>query len=106
MAFQRRPRSASSVAGPHEDAGQPRLEPIGVAKGREVAPGVDEGDLDGVLGSVEIAQDPIRDREESIAGDGHQAGVRILVTLDRPFDECSIHVVGAPSCVPDGTLHP
>ena len=54
---------------------------------------------------MEIAQDPIRDREESIAGDGHQAGVRVHVTLDRPFDERSIHV-GAPSRVPNGTLHP
>ena len=79
------------VAGPDEDPGQPRLEPIGVAKRREVAPGVDEGDLDRVLGSIEIAQDPIRNRDESIAGDGHQAGVRVLVTFDRQLDECSIH---------------
>ena len=92
------------VALPHENAGEPRLEPIGVAQGREVAPGVDEGRLDGVLGTVKIAQDAVRDREESVAGDGHQAGVRILVALDRPFDERSIHV-GAPSRVPNGTLH-
>jgi len=53
---------------------------------------------------VKVAQNSVRDRKESIAGDGHQAGVRILVTLDRPFDERSIHR-GAPSCVPNGTLH-
>ena len=39
----------------------------------------------GLLGSMKIAQVPIRHREESIAGDGHQAGVRILVTLHCPL---------------------
>ncbi len=83
-----------------------RVEPVGFAESGEVAPGVDEGDLNGVLGSIEIAKDPVRDRDEPIAGHGHQAGVRLLITLNRQFDECSIHVVGAPSCGPGGTLHP
>jgi hypothetical protein len=44
-----------------------------------------------VFRSVQVAQDPVRDREETIAGDGHQAGIRILVALHRSLDEKSIH---------------
>jgi hypothetical protein len=70
------------VARPHEDAGQPRLEPIGVTQGWEVAPSVDESHLHGVLGVVEIAKDPVRNREKAITR-ARLVGSRLPAPFER-----------------------
>ena len=45
---------------------EPGVEALDLAKPRELAPGRDEGLLHGVLGPMDIAQDPMRDGEEPI----------------------------------------
>jgi len=75
------------VAGVDEQAMEPGVELLDVPQRRQLAPGEHQRLLDGVLGKTEIAQDPKRDREESVAGPTCQAGERFLITGSRPFDE-------------------
>jgi len=70
---------------------QPGVEPVDVSKRRELAPGEDERLLDGVFREPEIAQDPIRDREEPITSRTCQAGKRLLISGSRSLDEGNLH---------------
>jgi hypothetical protein len=62
---------------------QPGVEPVDVSKLGQLPPSEDEGLLDGILGVPEIAQDPIRDCEESITSPTCQAGERLFVSGSR-----------------------
>ena len=73
------------VAGVDEDAVQPGVEALDLAEPREFPPGRDEGLLYGVLGPIDIAQDPMRDGVEPI-----RASTRVRSTLSLRSD-------GAPS---------
>ncbi len=55
------------VARVDEDPMEPRLEAIEVAQGGKLPPHLDEGHLDGVLGEVRVAQDPMRDEDAAVA---------------------------------------
>src|SRR3954447_12856571 len=58
------------VTGIDEQPVQPWTEPLRVAQPREFTPGEEECLLDGVLGSLGIAQDAIRDREAKVTVEG------------------------------------
>jgi hypothetical protein len=75
------------VAGMHEQSSQPGVEAIDVPERRQFTPGEHEGLLDGILGEPEIAQDPIRDREEPIASGARQAGKGFLISGSCSLDE-------------------
>ena len=70
---------------------EPGIEALDVAKRRQLPPGDDEGLLDGVLRQPEVAQDPIRDREEPITSRTCEAGKRLFIPGSRPFDEGNLH---------------
>src|SRR5207249_3616928 len=55
------------VTGVDQHPVEPRLEPVGIAESWKLSPGRDEGRLHGILGSVSVAQDPIRDRQAPVA---------------------------------------
>jgi len=74
-----------------EEPVQPRVEPLGIAKSRQLAPRQHERLLDGILGRAEIAQDPERDREEPIAACTCQAGERFLIPGAGSLDESDVH---------------
>src|SRR5262245_60529576 len=57
---------------------QPGVEAIGVAQGAQVAPGFDEGILDGVLRGIPVAKDPARDRVQAVVC-GAREGIECLV---------------------------
>ena len=80
-----------SVACVDEEAPQPGVEAIDIPELRQLPPGEDERLLDGVFREPEIAQDPIRNREESIASGARQAGKGVLISGSRSLDEGNLH---------------
>ena len=50
----------------HEKPMQPRVETIRIAEAAEVTPGDHQRVLQGVLGSIDVAEDSMRDREEAV----------------------------------------
>ena len=70
-----------------ENPVQPRNEPLGIAQQAEVAPGHDEGRLDGIICPVGVAQDPKRDSHALIAdqpGKGIEGlSIPLLSTIDE-----------------------
>ncbi len=78
-------------AGVDEQPMQPGIESFGVAKPGQVAPGVDEGLLHGVLGHGHIAKDQPSDREEPVAGVDRKRLEGVVITTLRCLDEGSIH---------------
>src|SRR3990172_1363815 len=83
--------SSLPIAGVDEEAVQPGVEPIDDPKRRQLSPGEHESLLNGVLRQPEIAQDPIRDRQEPITGRACQAGKRLLISGFRSLDEGNLH---------------
>src|SRR5439155_19899458 len=79
------------VGGVHKQAPQPRVEAIDVTERWQLSPCEDERLLDGVFREPEIAQDPIRDREESIASPTCEARERFLISGSRSLDEGNLH---------------
>ena len=78
-------------AGADEEAMQPRVEPFGVAERAQVAPGSDEGFLDGVLRGIPVAKDPPRDRVQAVVC-GARENIECLVVAPLcAFDEIGRH---------------
>ena len=63
---------------------EPRLEAGRVTQGSKLAPGRDQRGLDGVLGQIDIAEDPHRDRQASVADHARQRVERFRVALVAP----------------------
>lgn len=82
---------------------EPRVEPIRIAEPGQVSPGDDQRVLHGILGSVDVAEDPLCEREEAIAAWADQVGIRLPIPTPRCLDEIAIHgpsllrPAGAPS---------
>ena len=53
-------------AGSDDETMEPRVEPVRIAEPGQVAPGDHQRVLHGILGPVDVAEDPLRDREEPV----------------------------------------
>ena len=85
---------------------EPRLEAGRVAQGSELAPGRDQRGLDGVLRQVEIAEDPHRDRQASVADHARQGVERFRVAPLRLADQLVVHPsLHSVAIGPSGTDH-
>jgi hypothetical protein len=74
-----------------KEALNPGIEPVRVAKVGQVAPGHDEGVLQCILGPIHVAQDPLREREESVTARPHQVDeCRLVASLGR-LHEIAVH---------------
>ena len=51
----------------------------------------DQRALDGILGGVQVAQDPMRHPEQGTADVVDQELVRLLVAIACPFHQTSVH---------------
>lgn len=69
----------------------PGIEPIRIAETRQVAPGDHQRVLQGILGSVDVPEDPVRDREETVAARPDQIDESRLVAVLGRLDEVAIH---------------
>ena len=74
-----------------EQAEHPRLDTAVVTKRAEFPPSRQEGLLDRVLGSIGIAQDPVRDAVEPIAQGDDEGREGLLVPMLRAIDEVVAH---------------
>ena len=86
-------------AGANDQPMQPGVEAVRIAESGQVTPGDHQRFLNGILGPVDVAEDPVGEREEAIATDADQVGIRRHVSLPCSLDEVSIHrlrSLGAP----------
>ena len=95
----------------HEGPVQPDLEPLRIAEPRQLTPGDHQRLLHDILGSAEVAEDPLRERDEPVAVRTGQDGERLPVPTTRLLNEVAIHVppslgwhpAGTPSASPERT---
>ena len=74
-----------------EEPVDPRVEPVRIAEARQVTPGDHQRFLQGILGPVDVTQDPMGDREEAAASKADQVDeCRLIASLGR-HDEIAIH---------------
>ena len=69
----------------------PRVESVRIAEVREVTPGDHQRVLEGILGPIDIAEDPVGQREQPMAAGPHQVDECRLVAPLRRLDEVAIH---------------
>ena len=74
-------------AGMDEESMQPGIEPVAVTKTAEVAPSSNEGVLDGILRGIPIAQDPLRDRVQTVVCGGREVVEGLVVASLCALDE-------------------
>jgi hypothetical protein len=88
-----------------DDTVDPRVEPVRIAEASQVTPGDHQRLLKGILGSVDIAQDPVRQHEESVDPRAHQVDeCRLIAVLGR-FHEVAVHIPIPRAPVGDAVRH-
>jgi len=83
-----------------EEPLDPEVEPVRIAEVRQVTPGDHQRVLQGILGPVDVSEDPTSDREQAIDTTAEQVDERDLISTLRRDHELSIHrrhSVGRPS---------
>jgi len=85
-------------AGSDDEAMEPRVEAVRIAKPGQVAPSDHKRVLQGIIGPIDIAEDPLRERVEAVATNPDQVGVRLPVTAPCRLDEVAIHGSHLPMC--------
>jgi hypothetical protein len=88
-------------AGTDDESMEPRVESVRIAEPWKVAPGDHERFLQGILGPIDVAKDPLGERVEAVATAADQVGIRLPVTVPCRLDEISIHRL-RPSLAPSG----
>ena len=83
---------------------EPWREALRIAESRELAPGEEECLLDRVLGTLDIAKDPIRDRVAQVAVQVDQFREGDVVAV-RARSTNLVRMGGTPAA-PDWALHP
>jgi hypothetical protein len=80
------------VAGIHEEPVKPDLEVFRITEPGKLAPGQKKSLLDGVLGSLDIAKDPIRDGVATVAVEVDEFSEGDVIAGTRPFDQPRPHL--------------
>jgi len=88
-------------AGTDDKAVHPRVEPGRIAEAPQVTPGDHQRILEGILGPIDIADDPLRDRIQPVDARTDEVREGLLVAALRLLDEIAIHCV-APRVTPSG----
>lgn len=70
---------------------EPRLEPMRIAELRQIAPGNQKGLLHGVLRTLDVPQDPVRQRIAAIALEVDERAERGVIAGARPLDQPHLH---------------
>ena len=79
---------------------KPRVETVRIAETPQVTPGDHQRVLEGILGPIDIAKDPLSEPEQPVAANVDQVDKRLPIPALRRLHEISIH--GACSSVAPG----
>ena len=71
---------------------EPRVEPVRIAECPQVTPGDHQRILEGILGPIDVAEDPLCDREQPIGTGTDQVDIRLPVAALSRLDEIAIHL--------------
>ena len=74
-----------------DEAVEPGVEAVRIAEPGQVTPGDDQRFLQGILGPIDVAEDPLGERVEAVAPHPDQVGIRLPVTVPCRLDEFAIH---------------
>jgi hypothetical protein len=74
-----------------EESMDPGVEAVRIAEVRQVPPGDHQRVLQGILGPIDIPEDPICDREETVTATLDQVDERRLISSLGRLDEVAIH---------------
>ncbi len=74
-----------------EESMNPGVEPVRIAEVPKITPGDHQRVLQGILGPIDVPEDPLRDREEPVATQPNQVDKRRLVAVLGRLDEVAIH---------------
>ena len=74
-----------------EQALEPRIEPVRIAEALQVTPGDHQRVLEGILGPIDVAQDPLGDREQPVGPNADQVDIRLPIPVPCRLDEVAIH---------------
>jgi hypothetical protein len=83
----------------------PGVESVRIAEARQVTPGDHQCVLQGILGPIDIPEDPMRDGEEAATAELHQVDERRLVAPLCRLDEIAIHRLSHGLAPIAGTVH-
>ncbi len=70
---------------------QPRVETVRIAEAPQVTPGDHQRVLQGVLGPIDVAEDPLGDRKESVAPSADQVDIRLPIPVPCRLHKVAIH---------------
>jgi hypothetical protein len=79
-------------ARPDKETVQPRVEAVRIAESGQVTPSDHQRVLDGILGPIDVAEDPLCDREEPVTADTDQVGVGLPIAATSRLNEIAIHL--------------
>jgi hypothetical protein len=79
------------VEGVHEKPMEPGVETLRILQLGKLAPRQQERLLDGILGPLDIAKDPVCDGAAAPAGQVDKRGEGELVAIACPFDQSCLH---------------
>jgi len=74
-----------------EEPLQPRVEAVRIAEPAKVAPGDHQRVLQGILGPIDVAQDPLGDHEQPVAANADQVDIRLPIPAAGRLHEIAIH---------------
>jgi hypothetical protein len=87
--------------GANNEAVEPGVESVRIAEPRQVTPSDHQRILQGVLGPIDVTEDPLGEGVQTVATDSDQVGIGLPVTLPCRLDEISIHRIRS-SVAPSG----
>ena len=75
----------------NEEALQPGIEPVRIAEPSQIAPGDHQRVLQGILGPIDVAEDPLGGREEVVLANADQVDIRRPIPVPCRLDEIAVH---------------
>src|SRR4051794_26193304 len=64
-----------------QQALEPRIESFRIAEALQVTPGDHQRILEGILGPIDVAREPLGDREQPVGANADQVDVRVPITV-------------------------
>ena len=74
-----------------EEALEPRIEAVRIAEAPEVTPGDHQRILEGILGPIDIAEDPLCGPKETVLPSDDQVDIRRPIPVLCRLDEIAVH---------------